>query len=141
MNERQAIYQRVAGDAQFQTLAPGGLHYLIAPEKTVFPYAIMMRLLVKPEYTFGGLTHDSGIWRLKGVANGATDGSQSAQEQAEAIIARIDALLNDYQLPIDTGRTCQWLRRERTIPDYLELGEQRPIFHVGYDYRLEISTP
>lgn len=136
---RRSLYGKLAGDTTLNALlgaAPTGyahsIFYQEAPEGATFPFLVFSKSSGVPTWAFKADAMDSEVWMVR-----ATDRSTSA-DAAEAIAARVDALLNDASLSI-SGRTLLYLRREGDI-DFSEVTDGVKYAHSGATYRV-ISQP
>lgn len=132
MNTRQAIYDRLANDAELVALLEAGggadaIHYRVAPQDATYPAVIFFQQAGTPEYTFGD-HHDDELWTVKAVDR------RESPLRAEGINERLRAVLQDAPLDIE-GQATLWFRREQDV-DY---GEGEPgaiVHHIGASYRL-----
>lgn len=133
---RRAIYGKLAGDSTLNGLLaspPAGwsksIYYNQAPDGAPFPFVIFSRQSGIATYTnVTKPAFELDIWLVKGVDRSAT------ADTAEAISARIDALLTDASLSI-SGSTLLYLRRQSDV-DYPEVTDNIRYVHSGSLYRL-----
>lgn len=143
LDVRRAIYGKLAGDSTLDGLlgdeAPGYAHsiyYERAPAGASFPYVIFQVQASTPDYSYGAVAYENDVWLIKGVAQEAVKGTDTvaAADQAEAIQARLRALLQDAALSI-SGKTKLYLRREQAV-DYPETRDSVRYRHSGDLFRL-----
>jgi hypothetical protein len=127
---RAAIYTLLTGDDTLTDLlaSTGAVYHEHAPVEAARPLVIFNRQSGTRIYTFGGEAIRPEMWLVKAVTN-----SQSASS-AEAIDARLEALLNDAALSI-SGSTLLHLRRDSDV-QYAEQDGHDTYQHVGGLYRL-----
>lgn len=133
---RRALYGKLAGDGTLTGLLAApvagyaqSIYYQQAPQGARFPYVIFSKQSGLPRETFGlPSAFETDVWLVKGV-----DQSESA-DTAEAIQARLAALLNDANLSI-SGRQTMYLRRESDV-DYDEVDDGEQYRHSGSLFRL-----
>jgi hypothetical protein len=127
---RDAIYGLLTGDATLTGLLADAtsVYHENAPAEATFPYVVFHRQVGLRDWTFGGEPMRPEVWLVKAVDRG-----QSA-EDAEAIDARCETLLNDAALNI-TGSTLLYLRRDQDV-SFPEVDGQDTYKHVGGLYRL-----
>jgi hypothetical protein len=137
LNTRRALYGKLAGDTTLNNLlgtpATGyskSIYYQVAPPGASYPLIVFNKQAGTPTYTFkdGHAAIDTEVWLVKGV-----DRSDSA-DKADAIAARLDALLTDGALTI-SGATQMYLRRQSDV-EYLEDDDGTVYRHAGALYRL-----
>jgi hypothetical protein len=136
---RRAIYGKLSGDTTLNTLlgtpATGfakSIYHAQAPAGAGFPFVILNRQSGTPTESFGDPdAFDTDIWLVR-----ATDRSTTA-DTAEAIAARVKALLNDAALTI-SGATLLYLRRQSDV-EYLETADGVRYAHSGSLYRLVVE--
>ncbi len=144
---RRALYGKLAGDTTLNNLlgsppAPysKSIYYQFAPEGADFPYVIFSKAAGTPTWAMksgGTAAFDSEIWQVKGIDKRrviAGSATYDTADAAEAIAARVDALLSDVSLSI-SGRTELFLRRESDL-DYGEVVDGVLYRHSGADFRL-----
>ncbi len=133
---RRALYGKLAGDSTLNNLLgtpPSGYSKSIydgeAPASANYPFVIINRQSGNPTYAMATTpAYETDIWLVKGVDRNTT------ADTAEAIAARLDALLTDGVLSI-SGATQLYTRRESDV-DYQEDQDGRVYHHVGSLYRL-----
>jgi hypothetical protein len=133
---RRALYGKLAGDTTLTNLlgtpATGfskSIYHAEAPAGAGFPFVILNRQSGVPTETFADPSAlEDDIWLVR-----ATDRNTTA-DGAEAIAARVKALLNDATLTI-SGATHLYLRRQSDV-EYLETAEGVRYAHCGALYRL-----
>lgn len=133
---RRALYGRLAGDTTLNNLLaspPAGysksIFYQQAPESAGYPFIVFSKSSGVPTEAFGDPDAlDTDVWLVKAV-----DEATSADD-AEAIQARVQALLNDATLSI-SGATLLYLRRQSDV-DYSEVNKGVQYVHAGSLYRL-----
>jgi hypothetical protein len=133
---RRAIYGKLAGDTTLTNLlgtpATGfskSIYHAEAPAGAGFPFIILNKQSGIPTDTFGTPSaFEDDIWLVKGIDRSTT------ADTAEAIAARVKALLNDATLTI-SGATHLYLRRQSDV-EYLETAEGVRYAHSGSLYRL-----
>jgi hypothetical protein len=136
---RRAIYGKLSGDTTLNNLlgtpATGyskSIYYQIVPANAGFPFVVFQKQAGTPTQAFGSPSAmETEVWLVKGIDRDTT------ADDAEAIQARIMALLNDTTLTI-SGSTLQFLRRESDI-DYSEVDDGVTYRHAGSLYRLVTS--
>ena len=133
---RRSIYGKLAGDTTLNALlgaaAPGytkAIYHDEAPQGSYFPLVTFSKSSGVPTDTFGKpAALDTDIWLVKAI-----DRNNSA-DTAEAIAARLTALLNDAPLSI-SGHDLLYLRRESDV-EYPEVTAGVSYRHCGSLYRL-----
>jgi hypothetical protein len=126
----------MAGDTTLNALLaspPSGwsksIYHQQAPGGAQFPFVIFQKQAGTPTEAFGDPdAMDTDVWMVKAV-----DRSTSA-DGAEAIQARLQALLNDATLSI-SGATLLYLRRQSDV-EYPEVSDGVTYNHAGALYRL-----
>lgn len=136
---RRALYGTLAGDVTLNALlgtpATGfakSIYHRQAPSAAAFPFVIIQKQAGTPQDAFGdpgALEHD--VWLVKGVDRNTT------ADTAEAIQARLIALLNDASLSI-SGATLTYLRRQSDV-EYGETIDGVRYEHAGALFRLVTS--
>lgn len=128
---RDAIRDYLAADATLTALLTDGatgVHYQRAPKDAGAPFVVFSESVQgSPTWTFGGLAFDTDVWLVKAVA-------ADNVSAAEAIAARVDALVNDAPLTI-SGQTLLYLRRQSGVV-YPEQDGAVTWQHRGALYRL-----
>jgi hypothetical protein len=125
---RVALYGLLSDDDTLNGLATGGIHHQRAPEGTTGAYAVFHKQSGVEVWSMADAAQNQ-LWLLKGVCRGGD------AEEAEAIDARCEELLNAAKVPID-GHQLLDLRRESDV-DYPQDDGGETIFHVGGLYRLQ----
>jgi hypothetical protein len=133
---KRALYGRLAGDTTLNALlaspAAGyskSIYFQVAPDNAAFPFVIFQRQAGTPTDAMtrpGALEND--VWLIKAVDRSTT------ADPAEAIAARVQALLNDATLSI-SGGTLLYLRRQSDV-EYPEVTNGIQYKHAGALYRL-----
>lgn len=133
---RRAIYGKLSGDTTLNNLlgtpATGyskSIYHQQAPAGAAFPLVVFNKQAGNPTETFGDPSaYENDVWLVKGV-----DRNTSA-DTAEAIQARLDALLSDGTLSI-SGASLMYLRRQSDV-EYVETDDGVRYQHAGSLYRL-----
>ncbi len=133
---RRALYGRMAGDGTLNALlgtpATGyakAIYHQVAPEGAAFPFIIFQRQSGTPTESFGDPSAlETDVWTIKGVDRA------TSSDTAEAIQARLAALLNDATLSI-SGTTAIYLRRTSDV-EYAEIEDGVSYRHAGSLFRL-----
>jgi hypothetical protein len=133
---RRAIYGKLAGDTTLTNMlgtpAPGfskSIYHAQAPAGASFPFVIINKQSGVPTEAFADPSAlENDIWLIR-----ATDKSTTA-DTAEAIAARVIALLNDATLTI-SGATHYYLRRQSDV-EFLETTDGVRYPHAGALFRL-----
>jgi hypothetical protein len=133
---RRAIYGKLAGDTTLNNLlgtpASGyskSIYYQQVPQDANFPFVVFQKQAGTPTEAFGVPSAlETEVWLVKGIDRGATS------DTAEAIQARIAALLNDASLSI-SGSTLLYLRRQSDV-EYPEVDDGVQYHHAGSSFRL-----
>jgi hypothetical protein len=136
---RRALYGKLASDTTLTGLlgtpATGytkSIYYQEAPSGAGFPFVILNKQSGVPTGAFSDpAALDTDVWLIKAV-----DRASSA-DAAEAVQARVQALLNDATLSI-SGATHLYLRRESDV-DYSEVSSGVTYRHAGSLFRLMID--
>lgn len=136
---RRAIYGKLSGDTTLNNLlgtpATGytkSIYYQIVPAGAQFPFVVFQKQAGTPTQAFGAPSAmETDVWLVKGVDRDTT------ADDAEAIQARVMALLNDTTLTI-SGANLQFLRRESDV-DYSEVDDGVTYRHAGSLFRLVTS--
>ena len=136
---KRGIYGKLAGDTTLNNLlgtpAPNyakSIYYGVAPQAASFPFVVFSKQDGRPTETFGDPSaFENDIWMVRGTDRG-TD--RQAADTAEAIQARVAALLNDAAISI-SGSTVMYLRRQSDM-DFAETDEGVQYHHAGSLYRL-----
>jgi hypothetical protein len=136
---RRGLYGKLAGDTTLNNLlgtpAAGytkAIYHNTAPSGATFPYVVFSKQSGVPTETMGNPdAFENDIWLVKAV-----DKDTSADD-AEAIQARVKALLNDATLSI-SGVTLTYLRRQSDV-EYEELTDGVRYQHVGALFRLVVT--
>jgi hypothetical protein len=133
---RRAIYGRLAGDTTLNGLLatpPTGysksIYHDQAPDGATHPFIVFAKNSGTPTDAFskpGALETD--VWLVKAIDK------HTSADNAEAIAARIQTLLNDATLSI-SGKTHLYLRRQSDV-EYPELVSGVLYRHAGGLYRL-----
>jgi hypothetical protein len=126
----------MAGDTTLNALLatpPSGysksIYHQQAPGGAQFPFVVFQKQAGTPTEAFGDPdAMDTDVWLIKAV-----DRSTSA-DGAEAVQARLQALLNDATLSI-SGATLLYLRRQSDV-EYPEVSDGVTYNHAGALYRL-----
>jgi hypothetical protein len=133
---RRALYGKMAGDTTLTAmLATGATGYSkaiyedSAPEGAAFPFVVFSKSSGVPTEAFGDPSaFENDIWLVKAVDR------NTSSDPAEAIQARIVALLNDSSLSI-SGATLCYLRRQSDV-EYSEVTDGVKYKHRGALFRL-----
>lgn len=127
---RQAIYQRLAGDATLigMLATPTAIWHQLAPQDAPLPYVVFHRQSGRPAWTLNAGGWQDDVWLVKAIDRGDT------ASRAEAIDARTAAVLNDAPLAVN-GRPRLAVFRESDV-DYSELLDGGVYRHCGGLYRL-----
>lgn len=133
---RRALYGKLAGDTTLNNLlgAPvtgysKSIYYQQAPAGAAYPYIVFNKQAGNPTEAFGQPSaFENDVWLVKAIDQDAT------ADDAEAIQARVMALLNDTTLSI-SGKTLCYLRRQSDV-EYVEVDEGTAYRHAGSLYRL-----
>lgn len=133
---RRALYGKLSGDSTLTnmlgTAASGytkGIYHHDAPEDAAFPFVVFSKSSGVPTEAFAKPSaYETDVWLVKAIDRNTT------ADTAEAINARVTALLNDATLSI-SGGTLLYLRRQSDV-DYPEMVEGITYRHVGSLYRL-----
>lgn len=132
---------KLAGDTTLNNLlgtpAPGyskSIYYRMAPDGAQFPFVLMSKQDGRPAEAFGDPSaFETDIWLIRGVDRGAS------ADTAEAIQARLAALLNDAALSI-SGSALMYLRRRSDVdyPEFPEVEVESGVMyhHAGSLFRL-----
>jgi hypothetical protein len=137
---RRAIYGKLAGDVTLRGLlgaAASGysqaIYYEVAPQNAAFAFVVFQKQSAIAAYAMATEpAFDNELWLAKGIDHA------SSADNAEAVQARIAALLNDAALAI-SGGILSYLRRESDV-DYSEDFEGEQFRHAGSLYRLIHTT-
>lgn len=122
----KAIYARLSGDATLTSLAPGGVWRGVAPVNTDGVIVVFTQASENDLYTLASRAISESSYLVKAVAPGET--ATPAWDAAN----RIDVLLNDYAMTLDTG-TVLSIRRER-VTSFTELDGGEQYQHAGGYY-------
>jgi len=133
---RRAVYGKLSGDTTLNNLlgtpASGytkSIYHQQAPAGASYPLVIINKQTGTPTEAFGDPSaFETDVWMVKAV-----DRSNSA-DTAEAIQARLDALLSDGTLSI-SGASLMYLRRQSDV-EYSETDDGVRYQHAGSLYRL-----
>lgn len=133
---RRALYGRLAGDTTLNGLlatpATGyskSIYHQEAPDGASFPFIVFHKQSGTPTEAMGAPSAlENDIWLVKCVDRGPS------ADTAEAVQARIQALLNDAPLSI-SGSTLLYLRRQSDV-EYPEVDNGVRYSHAGSLYRL-----
>lgn len=133
---RRAVYGKLAGDTTLTNLlaAPTtgyahAIYFQIAPQGAQTPYVVFSKQSGVAVETFGDPSAmENDMWLVKAIDHNTT------ADPAEAISARVTALLNDASLSI-SGATTLYLRRKSDV-QYPEVTDGETYQHVGSLYRL-----
>ena len=133
---RRALYGKLAGDTTLNNLLgtpPTGysksIYHQQAPAGAAYPLVIFNKQTGNPTEAFGDPSaFETDTWLVKGV-----DRNTSA-DTAEAIQARLDALLSDGTLSI-SGAALMYLRRQSDV-EYPETTDGVRYQHAGSLFRL-----
>lgn len=133
---RRALYGRMAGDTTLNGLlgvpAAGytkSIYHQQGPQGAGFPFVVFSKSSGVPTEAFGDPDAlDTDVWLVKAIDKAAS------ADTAEAIAARLQALLNDATLSI-SGATLLYLRRQSDV-EYSEVDDGVQYVHVGSLYRL-----
>lgn len=133
---RRSLYGKMAGDTtltnMLATPASGyakAIYFQLAPQGAATPYVIFSKQSGVPIQAFGDPSAlDTDVWLVKAVDKNTT------ADTAEAITARVTALLNDATLMI-SGLTHVFLRRQSDV-QYVEVDAGVAYQHAGSLYRL-----
>lgn len=136
---RRGIYGKLAGDTTLNNLLATppsayskSIYFHEAPQNATYPFVIFSKQSGTPTQAFADPSvFDSDVWLIKGVDR------NSSADPAEAIAARIVALLNDATLSI-SGATNLFLRRQSDV-QYPEDSDGVLFQHVGCLFRLVTS--
>jgi hypothetical protein len=133
---RRALYGKLSGDTTLNGLlaAPAtgyakAIYHQQAPSNAPHPFVIFQKQAGNPTETFGDPSAlETDVWLVKAI-----DKNTSA-DPAEAIQARVIALLNDATLSI-SGHDLKYLRRESDV-EYPEVSDGVQYKHAGALFRL-----
>lgn len=127
---RQGLYGVFNADATLKALlsASNAIYHRVAPQNAVFPVMVFSRVAGTPEWAFDSASLQWDVWLVKGVHKG------SSSSPAEAIDARVKALLTDATFPV-TGRTLIGIYPEMDV-DYEEVTAGEIYHHVGSHFRV-----
>ncbi len=125
---RDALHGHVTADSTLMALATGGVHHQEAPQGARPPYVLFEQVAGLPNWTFGGPAMKDLRWIFEGVC---MDGDAAP---AEAMAARLDAILNNAALTI-TGAGLLYLRQASMV-DYLRRDGADRYHHSGAIYRV-----
>jgi hypothetical protein len=141
---RRAIYGKLTGDttltAMLGAAATGytkAIYHEVAPQGAVYPLVIMNKQAGTPTYAATIFTtprssvndplstlEEQEIWLIKAIDHNTTANA------AEAISARVTALLEDVTLLSPPSRTQRYLRRDADV-EYAEVADGEVYRHVG----------
>lgn len=122
----QALYARLSGDATLTTLAPGGVWHNVAPAGTNGVIVVFAHASETDQYTLAQRAVSQSSYIVKAIAPG--ESATPAWDAAN----RIDALLNDANLTLESGRLLS-IRRER-VTSFTELDGGEQYQHAGGYY-------
>lgn len=133
---RRAVYGKLAGDSTLTsmlgTAAPGyaqSIYHSEAPQGATYPLVIFNKQSGVPTEAFADPSAlENDVWLIKAIDRNTT------ADTAEAISARVTALLNDTSLSI-SGATLLYLRRQSDV-EFSEVADGKQYRHVGSLYRL-----
>lgn len=128
---RQAIYQRLQGDATLDALT-AGIHHAVAPQNAQMPAVVFNRQAGTPQWAFDSAHIQSDVWQVKAVDKNAS------ASRAEDIAKRVDELLTDAPITVD-DHTLLAIYRESDV-EFLETADGLTYHHVGALYRVQ-TTP
>ena len=136
---RRGIYGKLAGDTTLNSLlgtpAPNyakSIYYGVAPQSRELPVRGFHEQDGRPTEAFSDPSaFETDIWMVRATDRG-TD--RQAADTAEAIQARVAALLNDAGISI-SGSAVMYLRRQSDM-DFTETDEGVMYHHAGSLYRL-----
>lgn len=134
---RRSIYGKLAGDSTLNGLLgtpPSGwsksIFYGYAPDDAHYPFVVFNKQAGTPVYANASKpAYETDVWLIKAIDQNST------ADRAEAVSARLNALLTDGSLSIAGGDAVMWLRRESDI-DYPEITDGVTYVHSGSLYRL-----
>lgn len=122
----KALYARLSGDATLTGLAPGGVWRGVAPVSTSGVAVIFAQASENDQYTLADRAVSESSYLVKAVAPG--ESATPAWNAAD----RIDALLTDANIALETG-TLLSIRRER-VTSFTELDGGEQYQHAGGYY-------
>ncbi len=122
----KALYARLTGDATLMALATGGVWRGVAPVGTNGVIVVFAHAAENDFYALSNRAVSESSYLVKAVAPGET--ATPAWDAAN----RIDVLLNDYAMTLDTG-TVLSIRRER-VTSFTELDGGEQYQHAGGYY-------
>lgn len=132
MSVEAALFSKLSADSTLTTLLGGTAIFEQVPQGNTFPAVVFFETSGVDEYALAARVATSRLFTVKAVTERPADSPSS--KTADAIAARIDAVLTDADLTI-SGATHLSTRRESTIK-YRENTAGKVYHHVGGLYRI-----
>lgn len=125
-----AIYACLSADATLGALlsTTDAIFPKEAPEGTEYPFVVYRQISGVTERGFHDNNARNQVWLIEGVCRGGDP------EPAEAIDARLEELLDDASLPLESGRLIGFLREADAPAHEIDGGEL--VIHAGGLYRV-----
>lgn len=133
---RVALFSKL-NVAGVTNLATGGVHHMLAPEGTAFPFVVFNRQASAPvTYAFkNNLIAEDDQWLIKAVADEDCSTTKEPQQLAFEILNAAETALGS-SLTLAGGSETWSVERVSDIPEYYESVNDRAIFHAGFILRV-----
>jgi hypothetical protein len=136
---RPALYLKL-NVTDVTSLATGGVHYRVAPSKTVngsrivsvnFPLVVFDRIPGSVDYAFAGnIVGERDLWMIRAHVDEDSDATKSPAELAEEILAACEtAIGGTLDIP---GKTVSCARRRGDIPLLTDDQSDRQVWMEGF---------
>ena len=136
---RTALYAKL-NVSGVTTLAPGGVHHMLAPEGTERPYVVFNRQGSAPVVRAfcNKLIAEDDVWLIKAVTDEDCSTTKEPQELAFDILNAAETALGD-SLTLSGGSETWMVERVSDIPEFFETVNDRAIFHAGFILRVVVN--
>jgi len=120
-----------------KALAVGGIHHLNAPEGTAMPYITFRRQAPGMlTYAFSNTRiAETDLWLIKAVCDEDSSTTKEPQQLNEEILALAENKIGN-SLTLSGGSVTWNVSRESDIPEYIEMANDRVIYHNGFLLRV-----
>jgi hypothetical protein len=135
---KRAVIEALANDDAVRTLAPGGVHHLLAPRQDGVPALIYASGGSVPTWGLRQIHHE--VYEVHILAAVQGPAKDTSQEDLEDALAAVRAVLNGADdrgttLILDDG--SRWIcRYAGELPDYAEADQTQKYIRLGHRYTI-----
>lgn len=119
------------------SLATGGVHHLMAPEKTSFPYVVFNRQSagdVVRAFCQSPIA-ENDLWLIKAIADEDSSTTKEPQQLNQDILDAVETAIGTT-LSLSGGSETWLVERVSDIPEYIEYRSDRAIYYNGFLLRV-----